>query len=206
MQILGLSIIFVIVCVLVLPVLPYIIRRLASSGPHLSAPPAKVRSNNNEISKWWFKQFLELAKSNYNIVSGNLYGKVYDSELSECLRKRLKDNPKLKVRILVGPTIACEGRPKNHALWGLYQSGEFGRQFEIRILDDIPAEHYRIADSNALYLEGGHGESEEKRSYRILAPSCKNAYLYRREFDRAWAIVKPDKTPVFRHIGSNLSN
>ena len=81
--------------------------------------------------------------------------------------------------------------------WQLYESGEFDKQFQIRVLDGYPKHHYKIVDSVAFYSEGVHGPESDYRPIQIISPSCTNAPLYTREFNILWNKFDPNRKPIF---------
>lgn len=195
----GLSALLAVVIVLVLPVL---VSRSLLFRKTLPEPATVTEEQDDMKSQRYFFWGLEQSKHDYRLVSGNLHPVVYDDDAVQEVKKHLASKPKLKVRILVGPEIACNKKLGDNAFWRLYESADLGDRFEIRILRDYPSEHYRVMDLTGLYREEYHEPCESKRKIYVTASSFTNAPLYAAAFDEAWSKVDRTRKPKFRLLAN----
>lgn len=166
--------------------------------PEPTLPPGE--RNNNEIARQRFNEFLQDANKDMCIVSGSLYPYVYDEKTVKNVRARLNGKSRLRIRILVGPTIDCRKELGDNDFWKLYESKEFGERFQIRVLSSYPEEHFRVVDSVCLFREDGHERGEENRVFLMNMNSFVNAPVFASHFNDAWSKVDASREPEFQLV------
>jgi hypothetical protein len=192
----GISLLILVFLLFLYPVIES--RRLFFKKNEPKPTLPKGKRNNDAVARWYLEQCLKAAKKDFLIVSGGLYPKVYNEKLAGEFKTALKNRPKLKVKILVGPEILCEKDTSENSFWKKYQDGEFGDRVEIRILPTYPEEHFRVVDKKGLLLENGHPWNGSERIFHFNLHSFSNAPVYASEFEKAWNRVDINRKPILK--------
>lgn len=198
LEIIALALIIITFIVLSIPI---IVSRSIFFKRKLPETPENRWEDNDDIkAKWYLDVCIDATKKDSRIISGALYPKVYDDEITDKVGTWLEGDTQRKMRILVGPQIQCIKEEGANSLWELYKSEKFSGRLEIRILPVYPKEHFRVIDMTGLYREDGHEQNATKRRFNINLSSFTNAPVFALDFDEAWNKTNPDREPTFELI------
>jgi hypothetical protein len=144
--------------------------------------------NSNTKSAQWLEDRLNIARDSVRIVSGHLHPDVYDGS-AEIVKRRLTDEPGLRVWILTGPEILTKSDGTN-ALFDLATDEGFRNQTDnrllIRSLEREPVQHFRVVDRAHVYVEEPHDPSSEERTIHSMDYAFWKGWQYYRAFDLQW--------------------